>query len=88
MIVGIHTKRRKSAARVSKLHCESVERPFAVVLNNQPYKNLAARTDSGYPILSHVRRLVDGEKPTSLTVIVGMACSSVRGLMSAGDVGV
>ncbi len=32
-----------------------------MVLNEQLYRDLAARTDSGYPILNHVQRLVDGE---------------------------
>jgi uncharacterized linocin/CFP29 family protein len=46
---------------LTKLRDEGIEGPFAVVLNDQLYKDLAARTDGGYPILSHVRRLVDGE---------------------------
>ena len=31
------------------------------MLNDQLYKDLAARTDGGYPIISHVQRLIDGE---------------------------
>jgi uncharacterized linocin/CFP29 family protein len=46
---------------LTKLRDEGVEGPFAVVLNEQLYKDLASRTDGGYPILSHVQRLVDGE---------------------------
>ena len=32
-----------------------------MVLSDQLYKDLSARTDEGYPILSHVQRLIDGE---------------------------
>ena len=46
---------------LTKLRDEGIEGPFAVVLNEQLYKDLATRTDSGYPILSHVQRLVDGD---------------------------
>jgi uncharacterized linocin/CFP29 family protein len=49
------------AAALTRLRDEGVEGPFAVVLNEQLYKDLASRTDGGYPILSHVQRLVDGE---------------------------
>jgi len=31
------------------------------VLNDPLYKDLAARPDGGYPMLSHVQRLIDGE---------------------------
>jgi uncharacterized linocin/CFP29 family protein len=49
------------AAAMSKLRDEGIEGPFAVVLNEQLYKDLASRTDGGYPILNHVQRLIDGE---------------------------
>jgi uncharacterized linocin/CFP29 family protein len=49
------------ASALTKLRDEGVEGPFSVVLNEQLYKDLAARTDSGYPIISHVQRLIDGE---------------------------
>ena len=32
-----------------------------MVLNDQLYRDLSARTDQGYPILSHVQRLIDGD---------------------------
>ena len=38
------------SAALTKLRDEGIEGPFAVVLNEQLYKDLAARTDSGYPI--------------------------------------
>ena len=46
---------------LTRLRDEGIEGPFAVVLNEQLYKDLASRTDGGYPILSHVQRLIDGE---------------------------
>lgn len=49
------------ATAMMKLRDEGVEGPFAVVLNDQLHKELAARTEGGYPMLTHVKRLVDGE---------------------------
>ncbi len=49
------------AAALKKLRDDGVEGPFAVALNETLYKDLTARTDGGYPILSHVQRLVEGE---------------------------
>ncbi|HTR87134.1 MAG TPA: family 1 encapsulin nanocompartment shell protein [Reyranella sp.] len=49
------------ASALTKLRDDGVEGPFSVVLNEQLYKDLAARTDSGYPIINHVQRLIDGE---------------------------
>jgi len=49
------------SSALTKLRDEGIEGPFSVVLNDQLYKDLAARTDGGYPIISHVQRLIDGE---------------------------
>jgi uncharacterized linocin/CFP29 family protein len=49
------------ASALTRLRDDGIEGPFSVVLNEQLYKDLAARTDSGYPIISHVQRLIDGE---------------------------
>ena len=49
------------ATALTKLRDDGIDGPFSVVLNEQLYKDLAARTDSGYPIISHVQRLVDGD---------------------------
>jgi uncharacterized linocin/CFP29 family protein len=46
---------------LNKLRDDGVEGPFAVVLSEQLYKDLASSTDQGYPILSHVQRLIDGD---------------------------
>jgi len=49
------------ATALTRLRDEGIEGPFAVVLNEQLYKDLSARTDGGYPIISHVQRLIDGD---------------------------
>ena len=49
------------ATALTKLRDDGIEGPFSVVLNDQLYKDLAARTEGGYPMLSHVQRLIDGE---------------------------
>ena len=49
------------ATALTKLRDEGIEGPFAVVLNEQLYKDLSSRTDGGYPIISHVQRLIEGE---------------------------
>jgi uncharacterized linocin/CFP29 family protein len=49
------------ATALTKLRDDGIEGPFAVVLNEQLYKDLSARTDGGYPIISHVQRLIDGD---------------------------
>lgn len=49
------------AGALTRLRDDGVEGPFAVVLNEELYKDLAARTDGGYPILTHVKRLIEGD---------------------------
>ena len=49
------------SSALTKLRDDGIEGPFSVVLNDQLYKDLAARTDGGYPIISHVQRLIDGD---------------------------
>jgi len=49
------------ATALNKMRDDGVEGPFAFVLNEQLYKDLSSRTDSGYPIISHVKRLIDGD---------------------------
>jgi len=49
------------ASALTRLRDDGIGGPFSVVLNEQLYKDLAARTDGGYPIISHVQRLIDGE---------------------------
>jgi uncharacterized linocin/CFP29 family protein len=48
------------ATALTKLRDDGVEGPFAVVLSERLHRDLSARTEGGYPMLSHVQRLVDG----------------------------
>ena len=48
------------ATALTRLRDDGVEGPFAVALSEQLYRDLAARTEGGYPMLSHVQRLIDG----------------------------
>jgi uncharacterized linocin/CFP29 family protein len=68
------------AAAMMKLRDQGVEGPLAVVLNEQLYKDLAARTEGGYPMLTHVKRLVDGEIVPALGLEGGLVLS-----MRGGD---
>ena len=63
------------AAATMKLRDQGVEGPLAVVLNEQLYKDLAARTEGGYPMLTHVNRLVDGDIVPALGLEGGLVLS-------------
>jgi uncharacterized linocin/CFP29 family protein len=45
---------------VNRLRDGGVEGPYAVVLSESGYANLLKTTKDGYPVLEHVRRIVDG----------------------------
>jgi uncharacterized linocin/CFP29 family protein len=49
------------AQAVEQLRQVGVDGPYALVLGAAPYTALAAAGDSGYPVLRHIKRLVDGE---------------------------
>lgn len=63
------------ASALTKLRDDGVEGPFSVVLNEQLYKDLAARTEGGYPMLTHVKRLIDGEIVPALGLEGGLVIS-------------
>jgi uncharacterized linocin/CFP29 family protein len=67
------------AGALTRLRDDGVEGPFAVVLNEQLYKDLASRTESGYPILSHVKRLIDGEIVSAAGMEGGLVISQRGG---------
>ncbi len=48
------------ATAVGKLRDRGVGGPYAVALSERCYTQLTESTQSGYPVLEHVRRLVDG----------------------------
>src|SRR5271155_5085855 len=49
------------AQAVSQLRLVGVNGPYSVVLGADAYTALAETSDHGYPVLEHIKRLVDGE---------------------------
>jgi len=49
------------AKAVSQLRLVGVNGPYSVLLGADAYTELAETVDHGFPVLEHVRRLVDGE---------------------------
>jgi uncharacterized linocin/CFP29 family protein len=48
------------ATAINKLHDGGVDGPYAVALSERCYTGLTETTIAGYPILEHVRRMVEG----------------------------
>ncbi|HJQ56227.1 MAG TPA: family 1 encapsulin nanocompartment shell protein [Vineibacter sp.] len=48
------------ATALNKLRTEGVEGPYAIALSERYYTDLTESTKGGYPVLEHVRKLVDG----------------------------
>jgi uncharacterized linocin/CFP29 family protein len=49
------------AQAVSQLRLVGVNGPYSLLLGAEPYTAISGTSDDGYPILEHIRRLVDGE---------------------------
>ena len=49
------------AQAVSQLRLVGVNGPYSVVLSSDAYTALSQTTDNGYPVLKHVKHLIDGE---------------------------
>ncbi len=49
------------AQAVSQLQLVGVNGPYAVLLSADAYTGLSETRDHGYPVLEHIKRLVDGE---------------------------
>jgi uncharacterized linocin/CFP29 family protein len=49
------------AQATSQLRLAGVDGPYALLLGADPYTALTGGSDEGYPVLQHIRRLVDGE---------------------------
>lgn len=49
------------AQAVSQLRLAGVNGPYSLVLGAGPYTAAGGGSDEGYPVLQHIRRLVDGE---------------------------
>jgi len=66
------------ASAKTKLRDAGVDGPYAVALSERAYTALSETTDDGYPVLEHMRRLVDG--PLVWTPgLDGAAVVSMRG---------
>jgi uncharacterized linocin/CFP29 family protein len=48
------------ADAVNKLHLAGVEGPYGIALGPRCYTGLTKTTQGGYPVMEHVRRLLDG----------------------------
>jgi len=49
------------ARAVSELRLAGVNGPYALLLGAEPYTAIGGGSDDGYPVLKHIRPLVDGE---------------------------
>src|SRR6202451_4000207 len=49
------------ANAVSRLRLVGVNGPYSVLLSSDAYTALSETSDNGYPVMEHVKRLVDGE---------------------------
>ncbi len=46
---------------MSQLRLVGVNGPYSVLLSAEAYTELSETSDHGYPVLEHIKRLVDGE---------------------------
>ena len=67
------------AAAISRLHDAGVTGPYAVALGPQCYTGLSKTTRDGFPVLEHVRRLLNGGPLVWAPGIDGAAVASMRG---------
>jgi len=66
------------ASAIGRLRDAGVDGPYAIALGERCYTGLTETTKSGYPVIEHVRRLVDG--PIVWTpALEGAAVLSTRG---------
>jgi len=66
------------AAAVSRLRAAGVDGPYAIALGRQCYTGLTETTKGGYPVIQHVRRLLDGPIVWA-PAVDGAVVLSVRG---------
>jgi len=66
------------AEAISRLHTEGVNGPYGIALGPRCYTGLTKTTKGGYPVMEHVRRLLDGPI-VSAAGIDGAAVLSLRG---------
>lgn len=66
------------AEAVNKLHMAGVAGPYAIALGPRCYTGLTKTTQGGYPVIEHVRRLLDGPIVWA-PAVDGAAVLSLRG---------
>jgi uncharacterized linocin/CFP29 family protein len=66
------------ARAIEELHAAGVDGPYSAVLSAEVYTALSQASDHGYPVIQHVRRLLDGEIVWA-PAISGAVVLSVRG---------
>jgi uncharacterized linocin/CFP29 family protein len=66
------------AQAMSALRLAGVNGPYALLLGAEPYTAIGGAADDGYPVLEHIRRLVDG-KIVWAPAIEGGVVLSTRG---------
>ncbi|THT99239.1 bacteriocin [Lampropedia puyangensis] len=66
------------AAALKQLRLEGVDGPYAVVLGSDAYTALSEGSDQGYPVISHLQKLINGEIFWS-SAIEGGCIVSMRG---------
>ncbi|WP_028209646.1 family 1 encapsulin nanocompartment shell protein [Paraburkholderia mimosarum] len=66
------------ARALEQLRLQGVDGPYAVLLGSDAYTSVSEASDMGYPILEHIRRLVNGEIIWA-PAIQGGAILSTRG---------
>ena len=64
---------------VSQLRLAGVNGPYALLLGAKPYAAVSASTHDGYPVLKHIRRLLDGEFVWAPAIEGGMVVSTRGG---------
>jgi len=67
------------AQSLSQLRLVGVNGPYAVLLGADAYTALAETSDHGYPVLEHVKRLVDDHKIIWAPAIAGAFVVTTRG---------
>lgn len=61
---------------VSQLRLAGVNGPYALLLGAKPYAAVSASTHDGYPVLKHIRRLLDREFVWAPAIEGGMVVST------------
>ena len=67
------------AKALDQLRLAGVNGPYALLLGSEPYTAITGGADDGYPILEHVRRLVDKEVVWSPAISGGVVLSTRGG---------